>query len=304
MSYPSTTPTLAISEDQLTTWSHQGAVDSSKKTYASVKYALGQSGNLAARNIEVFLQGSYGNDTNIRADSDVDVVVMLKDAFWRDISDLTPAEQSIYKDTFSDATYGFTDFRKDVLTALRAHYGPAMVEEGKNSLKVKPASGRLGADVIVCLQYRKYRFFWAREVQAFTEGIAFQRRDGKLIVNYPKLHSVGCTEKNKATSGWFKPTVRVFKNMRTRLVAAGALSLDCAPSYFIENLVYNAPDAAFGTNFQSTVLSVASALMGSASEGIVCANGQMRLLGDRPEQWILPNCQQFLIAVASLILGK
>ena len=304
MSYASTPLKLAVSEDQLTTWSHQGAVDRSKKTYASVKYALSLSSSLAARNIEVFLQGSYGNDTNIRADSDVDVVVMLKDAWWRDISDLSPVEQSIYKEAFSDATYGFKDFREDVLVALRSYYGPGMVEEGENSLKVKAASGRLGADVIVCLQYRKYRFFWAREVQDFIEGIAFQRKDGRLIINYPKLHSEGCTEKNKATAGWFKPTVRVFKNMRTRLVAAGKLRPDCAPSYFIENLVHNAPDSAFGTSFQSTVLSVASALMKSHSSGMVCANGQTQLLGDRPEQWSLPNCQQFLVAVASLILGK
>lgn len=304
MSYASTTPKLAVSEDQLTTWSHQGAVDSSKKTYASVRYALGQSVILAGRNTEVFLQGSYSNDTNIRADSDVDVVVMLKDAFWRDISALSPVEQSLYNEAFTDASYGFKEFRRDVLAALRSHYGAGMVEEGENSLKVKAASGRLGADVIVCLQYRKYRFFWGRDEQDFFEGIAFQRKDGNLIVNYPKLHSEGCTRKNKATAGWFKPTVRVFKNMRSRLVAEGKIRPDCAPSYFVENLVYNAPDSCFGANYQSTVISVASDLLRADLSGMVCANQQVHLFGDRPEQWNIPNCQQFLVAVASLILGK
>ncbi|HZT32810.1 MAG TPA: nucleotidyltransferase [Bryobacteraceae bacterium] len=302
--FPVPAPTLALSEQQLATWSHQGAVDSSKKTYASVKYALDQSARLTGRGYSVFLQGSYGNDTNIRADSDVDVVVMLEDAFWRDISKLGPLEAMLYQQAFSDASYGFGEFRNDVLAGLRSHYGANLVSEGQNSLKVKPASGRLGADVIVCLQYRNYRHFWSLTSQEYVEGVAFRRRDGNLIVNYPKLHSEACTSKNKATSSWFKPTVRVFKNMRSRLVEGRKIGEDCAPSYFVENLIFNSPDVCFGTSFQSTILSVTSALLQLDLSRTTCANGQMVLFGDRPEQWNVTNCQQFLIALADMLLGN
>ena len=39
-----------------------------------------------------FLQGSYGNDTNVYADSDVDIVMKLDAIFFKDCR---PASQSI-----------------------------------------------------------------------------------------------------------------------------------------------------------------------------------------------------------------
>jgi hypothetical protein len=53
----------------------------------------------------VFLQGSYGNDTNIYAESDVDIVIRLDDCFHSDLESLSDDEKSAYKQAFSDATY-------------------------------------------------------------------------------------------------------------------------------------------------------------------------------------------------------
>ncbi|MDP2998446.1 MAG: nucleotidyltransferase [Bryobacterales bacterium] len=297
-------PSLAISEPQFDMWSHQGAVDSSKRTYASVQCALGQSQRLPLHNYDIFLQGSYGNDTNIRSDSDVDVLVTLNDAFRQDVSQLTPSELFLYNSSFSTATYAFPQFRKDVLDQLTAYYGKTLVTEGKNSIKLKPASGRLGADVIVCLDYRRYIRFNGLHDQSFVQGIAFDRTDGVSIINYPKLHSANCTAKNKATSGWFKPTVRIFKNMRRRLVDAGVLEQGVAPSYFIECMVYNVPNECFGRNYQSTILDAMVWISKAATSKVVCANAQTYLFGDRPEQWRVDQCQQYFSAVANLILGQ
>jgi hypothetical protein len=299
----STSPGLAISEAQFETWSHQGAVDSSKKTYASVQCALSQSQRLGLHGYDVFLQGSYGNDTNIRADSDVDVVVTLTDAFRRDLSNLTPPELLLYNNSFSTAAYAFAEFRKDVLDQMNAYYGKALVIEGKNSIKLKPASGRLGADVIVSLEYRRYIRFNGSHDQSFVPGIAFDRLDGVSISNYPKLHSANCTAKHKATAGWFKPTVRIFKNMRRRLVELGKLAEGVAPSYFVECMVYNVPNQCFGRNYQSTVLDAMVWISKADTSKFVCANEQTYLFGDRPEQWRTNQCQQYFSAVADLILG-
>jgi hypothetical protein len=66
---------MAIPESQLNTWSAQGSVQQSKNTYATVKGVL-ESGSApySSRSYDTFLLGSYGNDTNVYADSDVDVV--------------------------------------------------------------------------------------------------------------------------------------------------------------------------------------------------------------------------------------
>jgi hypothetical protein len=300
----SSTPKIIIPESQFETWSHQGAIDASKKTYGSIKHALDLSAALSGRDYDVFLQGSYANDTNIRSDSDVDVVVMLKGAFNRDLSRLTQPEQTLYRAAFSDASYGFTEFRADVLKALTAHYGALLVVQGKNSIKVKPSSGRLGADAVVCLHYRQYHRFYSLEDQLYVEGMAFTRQDGVFIVNYPKLHSANCVSKNKTTGGWFKPTVRVFKNMRTRLVSANVIGADIAPSYFVEGLLHNVPSATFGANYTSTVVGSIAWLIDADPATLMCANGQTALIGSGPDQWKVENYQAFLAAVAGLLLGR
>ena len=73
---------MAIPESQLETWSHQGSVTQSSNTYNTIKSVLEASTTpYADKNFEVFLQGSYGNDTNIYAESDVDIVIRLDDCF-------------------------------------------------------------------------------------------------------------------------------------------------------------------------------------------------------------------------------
>jgi hypothetical protein len=67
---------LAIPESQLETWSHQGAIVGSRTTYATIKNLLESAATpYAGKLFKVFLQGSYGNDTNIFTESDVDIVI-------------------------------------------------------------------------------------------------------------------------------------------------------------------------------------------------------------------------------------
>jgi len=69
---------MAIPESQLERWANQGAVATAKLTADSIKRALNSfSGWPNGIKFEVYLQGSYKNNTNIRGDSDVDVVAQL-----------------------------------------------------------------------------------------------------------------------------------------------------------------------------------------------------------------------------------
>jgi len=54
------------------------------------------------------------------------------------------------------------------------------------------------------------------EDQTVVEGEIFRTTEGKTIINYPKRHSDNLTAKHQTTNSWFKPTVRVYKNMRNR----------------------------------------------------------------------------------------
>jgi len=94
---------MAIPETQLTTWANQGAITTAKTTADSVKNALNYNGWPSGVDFEVYLQGSYKNDTNIRGNSDVDVVAQLNSTFYSNLSEdqkrtlgLTPATYHLY----------------------------------------------------------------------------------------------------------------------------------------------------------------------------------------------------------------
>ena len=88
---------VSIPESQLNTWSHQGSVTQSSETYATIKRALEKdSAGYAEHDYQVFLQGSYGNDTNIYSESDVDIVIRLDSMYYYDISKLDDAAKQAF----------------------------------------------------------------------------------------------------------------------------------------------------------------------------------------------------------------
>ena len=106
---------MAIPESQLATWSSQGAITGSASTYATIKRALeADSAAYRARNFTIFLQGSYGNDTNIYAESDVDVVIRYDDAFFHDLTSLNATQQAAFNTYFNNGSYLYTSFKNDV----------------------------------------------------------------------------------------------------------------------------------------------------------------------------------------------
>jgi len=295
---------MAIPESQLETWSHQGAITTSKNTYASIKGNLeANDASYASKDFEIYLQGSYGNDTNIRADSDVDVVIQLNSTFHHNLARLPPEQVAAFWQTHSVATYKFTDFKEDVVAQLKTKYGSQQVVVGSKSAKLRSGSGRLGADVIVCCQYRDYQFFRGLYDQGYDEGIFFKSADGQEIVNYPKQHSRHCTTKHQASGSLFKPLVRIVKNMRGCLVEDGSIADDLAPSYFIEGLLYNVPDDQFSGDFGNTFCNCINWLVKTDRSKCVCPSGKHWLFGNSSVQWDDGKCTRCLDALVGLWNG-
>ena len=284
---------MPIPESQLETWSHQGAVTTAKQTHESIRVALKAYDWPKEVRYEVYLQGSYKNDTNIRGDSDVDVVVQLNSTFFENLPVNLKRQFG-----FRDASYRWEEFRSDVLTALLNHYGPGRVREGRKSLKVQ--TPYLPADVVVSVQYHKYPEP-PRSKDNFVEGMAFWvRSEGRWVINYPKIHYENGVKKNEKTNKRYKPTVRMFKNARTYLVDRGVIPPDLAPSYFLECLLYNVPDDKFGPNLQSTFREVIVWLREADFSRFFCQNEQLLLFGSSPEQWSEDSADRFLEAMVTL----
>src|ERR1700691_6400859 len=129
---------MAIPETQLETWSHQGSVQQSSDTYATVKRALeAKDTKYADKSFDVFLQGSYGNDTNIYAESDVDVVIRTNSIYYYDTSALNPQELQTFYSSFTAATYTYGDYRNQVVQALQKNFGQNVVKAGEKAVKIE-----------------------------------------------------------------------------------------------------------------------------------------------------------------------
>ncbi|HEX9428788.1 MAG TPA: nucleotidyltransferase, partial [Candidatus Bathyarchaeia archaeon] len=165
---------MPIPESQLETWTHQGATTTAKATHEAIRRALAaESSPIKDKDCDIYLQGSYKNDTNIRGDSDVDIVVQLNSTFDPNLASLKADQVRAFHETYSNATYLWSHFRADVLAALRASLGSGNVQEGNKSLKVAAASGRLPSDVVPCLLHRVYVDFHSVADQRYVEGIVF-----------------------------------------------------------------------------------------------------------------------------------
>lgn len=279
---------MAIPESQLTTWANQGAITTAKSTVDSVKNALNSYSDWPSGvDFEVYLQGSYKNDTNIRGDSDVDVVAQLNSTFRSNLSDdqkrilgLTPA------------TYHLSDFRADVLKILKNYYVQSQITEGNKSIKITANNGRLPADVIVCAQYRRYKTVSSYD---YVEGMTFwTQNDNRQVINYPKVHYDNGVSKHKNTNQWYKPVVRLFKNSRS------SFSEDTTPSYFLECLIYNVPNSKFGTSYQNSFCNIINWLNEADLDSFMCQNDQLKLFGITPEQWDTNRAKSFVQNLISL----
>jgi hypothetical protein len=287
-----------IPESQLETWSKQGSIIQSSSTYASVKTALEDTkASYGDKNFEVFLQGSYGNDTNIYAESDVDVVIRLDSVFRGDTESLSSEEKNAYSN-LPNATYDFKDFKKAVIIRLQNAFGIENITEGNKAIKIQPSQSRRSVDVVVAHEHRRY-YSWPH---GYTSGIVFPIQSGNEIINYPKKHSDNCTKKHQETNKNFKPMVRIFKNIRSKLVQDGIITKDLAPSYFIEGLLHNAPKEFFAGSYGDMVVNILNWFQNMSDRSkLLCPNEQYYLLRDASLVcWPISNAEKFINEVVKL----
>ena len=109
---------MGIPESQLSRWSDHGAQDASIRTHQAIRRVLDAHHWPSGVTYDFYLQGSYRNDTNIRGDSDVDIVLELTSAFRYDASALPEFQQGTLVSSFPNATYDWNDFRRETLATL------------------------------------------------------------------------------------------------------------------------------------------------------------------------------------------
>jgi hypothetical protein len=216
----------------------------------AIKTAIRSSPKLATRNIQIRVVGSYGNNTNTRLDSNIDIIVVLRDVFFDEL----PPDRSVPRETLrapGNASV-FEAFRADVGAALRARFPAGSIIAGNKAFDLHAAGDRLDADIAVFLAHRRYtgRMTVSGEWE-FLEGVELRPRNApsERIVNWPEQHGVRAHEKNEATNRRFKHMVRIFKRLRADMKDTGSVAEKSAAghakAFFLECLVFNAPNECF-----------------------------------------------------------
>jgi hypothetical protein len=224
-----------------------------ENTESQVRAALQASAVLNGHNWKTKPQGSYYNLTHIPRESDVDIRVVSHDAVFIDWTWVDPRGNSDnvvlaelnkrFGLPGGAALYGFFAFRDDVGAALVARFGPEpQVTPGDKAFRIRESRYNVDSDVVACLEHRLYR-----TNGTYEEGVQFiSRRTNKHITNFPEQQNRNGITKNLSTGERFKAMVRALKNLRAEMNDQLIPAADDIPSFLVECLVYNVPNALFG----------------------------------------------------------
>lgn len=288
---------MPISDEQIHDWSVQADSTLPAWTLSVLSDSLDHAERLEYLNVEIYVQGSYANGTNVRKDSDVDLVVQLKLPLEEDVSRLTPSEVERFYQHYGQTDYGWEEFREDVLRSLREGF---FVKEGNKCIDITDVDSllRVPADILPAIEFRRYLAFPSLAGEIYKEGIFFRDSSGQAIVNFPKQHLANGKAKDAATGGRFKQVVRVFKNARRHETVD--IDKEVAPSYFIECLVYNVPNRFFRTSLRAAYTNSMEWLRAHSAElgSFRCQNELVELFGPGEDQWSTDSARRLIQALS------
>jgi hypothetical protein len=289
-----------ISRKKLKRWTNSGTADQeeARDTHREIRDKLnkgslqGVSDGLA---FTTYLQGSYRNTTMVYNSGDVDILVIRTDTYYADFSEAPASSTEVAP--ARNPSQMFKVNTEGVYRTLQAQYGTRNIERGEKAIDVESDDLPLGADVVPCLQYRR---FWSRHPGNHMKGIVFWTDDGTKVVNFPQRHLIMGERYNEWCDGDYKETIRIFKNFRNALLEHDSIDEEVAPSYFIECLLSNLEVTTIGEeDIRERVEGILQQLDSDAEDdfpGYTVQHGMQPLFGEETTQWDVAKAQKFIEA--------
>lgn len=182
-------------------------------------------------NYEIFLQGSYANNTNVKQNSDVDICVMYKNVFRYRVP-----EGCSLDGKYANSTLQYMELRNSIKQALIKKFGISRVVDKNKAIRISSNTYTTNADVVVAFQYRYYI-----NQNNYKEGIAYTALDGTNVVNYPKIHIENGNKRNTETNYMYKKMVRVFKKIMYEMQEDNITISKEAKGFVLECMCYDYP---------------------------------------------------------------
>lgn len=189
--------------------------------------------------IQIFIQGSYANNTCVRGESDVDIAIIRRDMY-----------EYAFGKNFAPFVEGFKKkmegkiFKDNVEMVLRCKFSGSVHRKNK-SIKVDGNTYRKQADTVPSFAMRYYSKSEENNYSDFIEGITIYADDGEIINNFPKQHISNGKAKNVRTNYYYKKMVRIMKKMRYEMQKYYYSSANEVSSFGLESLLWNLPDDIF-----------------------------------------------------------
>jgi hypothetical protein len=229
-----------ISEQTLLTWIKPPSDTVETKLSNAermVREAIQDDPVLRGKSIDIFGQGSYANDTNVRNDSDIDINVCFTGGFSYDLPDGVSKEDAGLGNPMD---YSFVQFKNDVQKALVNKFGALEVIRKNKCLTIKGNSYRIETDVVPTFEHRRYS-----DSNNYVVGVELMSEKFKWIKNYPKQHISNGKQKNSRTSKRFKRLTRIHRKARYSMIDAGVNVNGNITSFLLECLAWNVSDSIF-----------------------------------------------------------
>ncbi len=238
-----------MARDWDVTFASWGAAPSATETQKceraelAVRKAIDASAKLNTKQIEVFTQGSYKNGTNVRQDSDVDVCVLYTGEWFPNYQFSTGLNRESLGNVAG--SYPYAEFKQDVGKAVFDYFERQNVTPGQKAFDIHANTYRIDADVVPCFEHRRYT--GTISDFSYVSGTQLMPASGPPIVNWPKQNYANGVAKNTRTGGNFKTVTRVLKKLRYDMIDEGDTVAGKIPSYLVECLAWNIPDATLQT---------------------------------------------------------
>jgi len=263
-----------------------------------IRKAIKASPQLGQRNIEVFTQGSYRNNTNVRLDSDVDICIRCMDCIYTDYTfapDLSDSDAGLVP-----SSYTYAQFKNEVEAALKDYFGASAVKRGNKAFDVHANTYRVDADVVPAFEHRRYgkrndgTIYYHSGTELLPDG-------GGRIINWPQQNYDNGVAKNEATGRTYKRVVRILKNLRNEMEEEGIGAATPIPSYLIECLVWNVPNEGFGhSTYKADVRYVLAHLFNETRNFESCGEwgevNELKYLFRSAQPWTREEANRFLDA--------
>lgn len=262
-----------------------------------IRDAINSDPTLSTMNIQIFAQGSYKNNTNVKQNSDVDICIRLMDTFYYELPD-----SSRNADYFNiePSHYSYASFKSAVEKALIAKFGREGVKRGNKAFDIHASSYRVDADVVPCFEHRRY-FLMTNNSYGYLSGVEFWSDTGKRVINWPHQHYENGVNKNKNTGGRYKYITRAIKRLRYEMEDKGVMAAKAVPSFLLECMVWNVPDKYFGnSNYLDDVRNVLAFLFNNTLSFESCQEwgevSELKYLFRESQPWTREQAHSFIDA--------